>query len=29
MWLVTLYQMWFSKLPKPVLQRIGGDVDAA
>jgi hypothetical protein len=26
MWLVTLYQMWFSKLPKPVLERIGGDI---
>jgi len=27
MWLVSLYQMWFSKLPKPVLARTGGDVD--
>ena len=25
--LVSLYQMWFSKLPEPVLQRTGGDVD--
>ena len=29
MWLVALYQMWFSKLPKPVLERAGGDVDTA
>ncbi len=30
MWLVALYQMWLSKLPKLVLQRTGGiDVDAA
>jgi len=28
MWLVSLYQMWFSKLPKPVLERIGGDIPA-
>ena len=32
MWLVALYQMWFSKLPEPVLGRVGGgddvDVDA-
>jgi hypothetical protein len=27
--LVALYQMWFSKLPKPVLARTGGDVDTA
>jgi hypothetical protein len=29
MWLVALYQMWFSKMPRLVLQRAGGDVDAA
>jgi hypothetical protein len=29
MWVVSLYQMWFSKQPKPVLQRTGVDVDAA
>jgi hypothetical protein len=26
MWLVTLYQMWFSKPPRPVLERMGGDI---
>ena len=26
MWLVSLYQMWLSKLPKPVLERMGGDI---
>ena len=26
MWVVTMYQMWFSKPPEPVLQRLGGDV---
>jgi len=26
MWLVTLYQMWFTKPPKPVLERMGGDI---
>jgi hypothetical protein len=30
MWVVALYQMWFAKLPKPVLERTDGiDVDAA
>jgi hypothetical protein len=30
MWLVSLYQMWFSRLPKLVIERVGGsDVDAA
>jgi hypothetical protein len=29
MWLVTLYQMWFSKPPKAILQRMGGDVPIA
>jgi hypothetical protein len=27
MWVVTLYQMWFSKPPNPVLQRPGGEVE--
>ena len=27
MWLVTMYQLWFSKPPTPVLERAGGDVD--
>lgn len=26
MWLVTMYQLWFSTPPAPVLQRLGGDV---
>ena len=26
MWVVTLYQMWFSKPPKAVLERMGGDI---
>jgi hypothetical protein len=26
MWLVTMYQMWFSKPPAPILQRMGGDI---
>ncbi len=26
MWLTTIYQMWFSKPPKAILQRMGGDI---
>jgi len=26
MWVVALYQMWFSKPPSPVLERMGGDI---
>jgi hypothetical protein len=26
MWVVTMYQLWFSAPPAPVLQRLGGDV---
>jgi hypothetical protein len=26
MWVVTIYQLWFSAPPKPVLERLGGDV---
>jgi len=26
MWLVTMYQLWFSKPPLMVLQRHGGDI---
>lgn len=29
MWLVTMYQMWFSKPPEVVLQRMGGDLPYA
>ena len=25
MWVVSIYQMWFSKTPWPVLQREGGE----
>jgi hypothetical protein len=26
MWLITLYQMWFSKPPEVILRRMGGDI---
>jgi hypothetical protein len=26
MWLTTLYQMWFSKPPEAILNRMGGDI---
>jgi hypothetical protein len=26
MWLVTMYQMWFSKPPEAILRRMGGDI---
>jgi hypothetical protein len=26
MWIVTMYQLWFSAPPAPVLQRLGGDI---
>jgi hypothetical protein len=29
MWLISMYQMWFSKPPEAILQRMGGDVPLA
>ncbi|MGD0186440.1 MAG: hypothetical protein ABSC25_14480 [Roseiarcus sp.] len=29
MWLTTMYQMWFSKPPEAILQRMGGDIPVA
>ena len=26
MWLVTMYQLWFSSPPEPVVHRLGGDI---
>jgi hypothetical protein len=26
MWVVTMYQLWFSRPPLPVVQRAGGDI---
>ncbi|MGP2435620.1 hypothetical protein ACTUQ0_15550, partial [Listeria monocytogenes] len=26
MWVVTMYQLWFSVPPEPVLHRLGGDI---
>ena len=26
MWLVTMWQMWFSKPPAAILNRMGGDI---
>jgi hypothetical protein len=28
MWLVTMYQLWFSRPPRAVLERRGGDIPA-
>ena len=26
MWVVTMYQLWFSKPPEAILRRMGGDI---